>query len=654
MRYRGRVGAIAAALAVSGGAIAASTAAAGGAHGHSGAGRHAKTAEAASTTPIKHVVVIFQENVSFDHYFGTYPQAANSDGQPFKAAKNTPAVDGLPPATAESLSPALRHKEDLRFSNLNSASPQRLDSSATGLQNSAGGQLTCDQDHNYSDEQQAFDGGKMDRFVQSVGQAKGTSPFGTACNPAQVMDYYDGNTVTGLWNYAQHFSMSDNSYGTSFGPSAPGAVNLVAGDTGEVDTEHLANSPSIATSTKPNADLTENGLGGYALTSDAQPYWDDCSTRDAVAMKGTNIGDELNEKGLSWGWFQGGFRPNQSYPEALAATGHAGQPTSEFKPDEFSSYYEGAEHRPAHSSNQSNCSTVHPVGIALGGTGQWGYKDDYIPHHEPFQYYASTANPHHLTIPTNGSGQDTLAGLQSIGHDTQSYVEGKPQFNTPNHNYDTSDFNQLLEAINKGEMPASALPNVSFLKAPGWQDGHAAYSDPADEQAFITSVINELERSPDWKSTAVFVSYDDSDGWYDHAYSGVTNPSLSPADNLTNTSFTVSSTGTSGQCGPSPQTTAPLAGEQGRCGLGPRLPLLLISPFAKKNAVDHNLSNQASMINFVEYNWGLPGIPGSVDQAEATTDASEGVPFDLAGMFQLSGRKAGKLFLNPATGQKQP
>ena len=48
-------------------------------HGHGGP-PVAKTA-----TPIKHVVVIFQENVSFDHYFGTYPNAANTDGQPFSA-----------------------------------------------------------------------------------------------------------------------------------------------------------------------------------------------------------------------------------------------------------------------------------------------------------------------------------------------------------------------------------------------------------------------------------------------------------------------------------------------------------------------------------------------------------------------------------------
>jgi phospholipase C len=651
-------GLLAAALALSGGGLLATQGAAAGQANDVTTRKLAKTSAGPSTTtPIKHVVVIFQENISFDHYFGTYPQAANTDGQRFKAAKGTPAVDGLTPATSESLPTSLRHSDNLLFSNPNAAQPQRLDSNATGLGGDAGGQLTCDQDHNYSDEQQSFDEGKMDRFVQSVGTASGTSPFGTPCNANQVMDYYDGNTVTGLWNYAQHYAMSDDSFGTTFGPSAPGAVNLVSGDTGEVDTSHEANSPSISTPTSPDADLTANGLGGFSLTSDAQPYWDDCSTRDAVAMKGTNIGDELNAAGLSWGWFEGGFRPSASYTEGLAATGHSGQPTSTFTPDEFSSYYASAEHRPAHSSNQGPCDAVHSVGVALGGTGQWGFKDDYIPHHEPFQFYASTANPHHLTVPSTGSGQDTLAGLQEIGHDTQSYVAGVPQFNTPNHNYDTSDFNQLVDAINRRELPDTALPDVSFLKAPGFQDGHAAYSDPADEQAFVTSTIDALMRSPDWKSTAVIVNYDDSDGWYDHVYSGVTNPSLSPADNLTNTSLSVPSTGTSQQCGGATQGTAetptPLAGEQGRCGFGPRLPMLVISPFAKKDAVDHDISDQASMINLIEYNWDLPGIPGSADQVLAGKDAAEGIPFDLAGMLEFSGKHAGKLFLNPTTGEKQ-
>jgi hypothetical protein len=104
--------------------------------------------------------------------------------------------------------------------------------------------------------------------------------------------------------------------------------------------------------------------------------------------------------------------------------------------------------------------------------------------------------------------------------------------------------------------------------APGYQDAHAAYSDPADAQQFVTNEINALERVPDWRSTAVIIAYDDSDGWYDHQYPGIQNPSLSPADNLTNTSFDVGKSGTSGQCGPNPQTRCGWAASRGAVASG--------------------------------------------------------------------------------------
>jgi phospholipase C len=629
-------------------------------------GQTKKTDPDATATPIKHVVVIFQENVSFDHYFGTYPNASGGDGQPFSARPGTPAVAGLTPATDASIPASLRHSSDLTtaLANPNADPPLRLDSSPDGLPGDAGGLETCDQDHNYSDEQQSFNGGLMNLFVQAVGQASGKTPNGAKpCAAATVMDYYDGNSTTALWNYAQHYSMSDNSFGTTFGPSAPGAINVVAGDTGGVDTAHEASSPSVATPTAPNADITPDGKGGFSLSGDAQPYYDDCSTRDAVALSGTNIGDELNADGLSWGWFQGGFRPTTGFAAAATATGHAGQPTSTFIPDEFKAAFTGKVLPPTSTNNtvagtvpsglgttsdQALCNAYHPIGTALGAHGDttstapWGWKDDYIAHHEPFQFYASTANPHHLPP----------ASLASIGDDTQTFVAGKPQFDTANHNYDMSDFDSLVSAINAGSLPASALPAVTFLKAPGYEDGHAQYSNPRDEQVFVTDEINALMKSPDWSSTVVFVNYDDSDGWYDHVYSGVTNPSLSVADNLTNTVSPVNAANpASGQCGPSPQTSAPLAGQQGRCGFGPRLPMIAISPCAAPDAVDHNISNQASIINFIEYNWKLPATPGSTDQIQKSTDAFEGVPFDLAGMFDFSSCDQPALPLNPTTGQ---
>ncbi|MGZ4543970.1 MAG: phospholipase C [Blastococcus sp.] len=586
-----------------------------------GSGTALAAQPARTGTPIQHLVVIYQENVSFDHYFGTYPKAANSSGQPFTAAPGTPAVNGLTPA--------------LLTANPNGVQPRRYDPSQTG------DVLTCDQDHNYNDEQRAFDNGKMDQFPQTVGTGGGKSPTGAPCVAGDVMNYYDGNAVTAMWNYAQHYAMSDNSFGTTFGPSSPGAINLASGNTGGVDMAHTANNPSIATAAKPNADLTPDGQGGYSLTSDAQPYWDDCSTRDAVAMTGTNIGDELNAKGLSWGWFEGGFRPTTSFSDAAAATGHAGQPTASFTPDEFKNA--GFNATVPHSSNQGICNAVHPVGAglpaALGtGTGQYGWKDDYIPHHEPFQYYASTANPHHLALPTGSNGAVPTSALRTIGTDTQHYAHGAPQFDTPNHNYDTSDFDQLVAGIGHGDLPPSALPAVSFLKAGGYQDGHAAYSDPLDEQQFIVNEINALQHTPAWKSTAVVIAYDDSDGWYDHAYSGVHNPSTSVADALTGT----------GACG----TGTPLAGQQGRCGYGARQPLLVISPWSKSNAVDHTLTDQSSITRFVEDNWGLPQIPGSFD---AVAGSLNGL-FDF-GAKQGRGNAYGNalnaqpLILDPITGR---
>ena len=91
-----------------------------------------------------------------------------------------------------------------------------------------------------------------------------------------------------------------------------------------------------------------------------------------------------------------------------------------------------------------------------------------------------------------------------------------------NHQYDIQDF---FAAVKAGNFPA-----VSFLKAPGYQDGHAGYSDPLDEQKFVVDVINFLQSQPDWSSTAVVINYDDSDGWYDHQLGQIVNTSATADD----------------------------------------------------------------------------------------------------------------------------
>ncbi len=495
-----------------------------------------------TATPIKHLVVIFQENISFDHYFGTYPNALNPEGEPrFVAAPGTPAVNGYTDALLYN-NPNFLNKA---LNGAGASNPFRLDRSEAA---------TADQDHDYTPEQEAFHGGLMDGFPKYTG-TPGPPPNGQTTN-ALVMGYYDGNTVTALWNYAQQYAMSDNSYDTTFGPSTPGAINLISGNTGGV----------IDSSSTGDAVVPDGGTG-LTLISDLDPIGDICSGTGQVRFGGQNIGDLLNARGITWGFFEGGFDLGKK--NADGSTG----------------------------CNRTTTSTVTNT-----------KKADYIPHHQPFQYYTSTANPKHLR-PTS---------TRMIGYDDQA-----------NHQYDTDDF---FAAVKSGNFPA-----VSFLKAPGYQDGHAGYSDPLDEQAFVVHVINFLQQqSRDWEHTAVIIAYDDSDGWYDHQMPPIVNQSSSEADALVAT----------GSCGDGTTALSSVTSQhaQGRCGYGPRLPLLVISPYAKHNYVDHNITDQSSILRFVEDNWvGGQRIEGSFDSRAGS----------LLGLFDFNHPQNQPFLLDESTGLPQ-
>jgi phospholipase C len=461
-----------------------------------------------ASAAIKHVVVIFGENISFDHYFGTYPVAANlpSNKSQFTAKTNTPVPVNLTSANLLSNNP------NRNILNLAGASnPFRLDIAQAA---------TADQDHDYGPEQMAFDNGKMDLFPLSVGTPNATTLSQSTGAPAVTattgltMGYYDGNTTTALWNYAQRYALNDHSYGTTFGPSTPGAINLVSGQTnGAVDTDN-----SGAT--------VADGQGGLTLNSDADPTGDLCSGSGTVSLTGKNIGDLLNAAKVTWGFFEGGFD--------LTVT---------------------------NSDGSTGCTRTTTSAITKTK------KVDYIPHHQPFQYYTSTQNLNHLR-PTS---------IAAIGSTDQA-----------NHQYDMHDFTDALAA---GNMPA-----VSFLKAPGYQDAHAGYSDPLDEQTFVVNVVNAIQQSSFWPSTAIIIAYDDSDGWYDHLFN-IVNGSTTAQDAFTSPGVCSTSTANGANALPGVATTQPV---QGRCGYGPRLPLMVISPWAQANYVDHTVTDQSSITKFIE------------------------------------------------------
>lgn len=462
---------------------------------------HDNAANFHTKTPIKYLVVIIPENRSFDHIFGTYPRALNPKGEPrFKAKKRTLPVNGLSQALLEH--------------NTNAHPPFRLARSEAE---------TSEPAHHYAQLQQEAHGGLLDRFVE-VNLGDITS-----------MGFYDGNTATALWNYAEHFAMSDNCFSTTMAPSSPGHINLVSGETHGAIPQDL----TLITGEVVVVDGT--------LIGDPDPAFDVCSISPTVELTGRNVGNLLNDKGITWGYFQGGFR---------------------------------------------DCSLTH-----VGSNGV--PVPDYSPHHQPFQYYRSTANPNHLP-PTS---------VRAIGHQDQA-----------NHQYDLIDFWAAAEEHH--------IPAVSFIKPPAYQDGHPKYSDILAFQTFLVETINQLQYLPEWKFMAVIVVWDDSGGWYDHVMPPIINQSHVPPDAL---------------LGPGDAGNPPPGAYQGRLAYGMRIPFLVISPYAKSNFVDHTVIDQTSVLKFIEDNWFLGRI------GDQSFDAVAG---SLKNLFDFRGSHRSRFTLNPDTGER--
>jgi phospholipase C len=335
------------------------------------------------------------------------------------------------------------------------------------------------------------------------------------------------------------------------------------GDSGAVYPATVAPCPASDKAATPTPGHPQP-QGAGTMYSDADPAFDVCSAGATIGMGGQNIGDLLNRAGTTWGWFQGGFADKNYVP---------GQPSTDKTP----------------------CNNAHTNITGASVT-------DYSAHHEPFEYYQSTANPQHLP-PTS---------ISMIGKQDQA-----------NHQYDVKDF---WAAAGNGNLPA-----VSYLKAARYQDGHAGYSDPLDEQTFIAQTINRLQKLSTWASTAVVIAYDDSDGWYDHQMGPITTQSQTPLDTLTGTG-----------CGTNP-TKVP-SGQQARCGVGPRQPLLVISPYAKTNYVDNTFTDQSSVVRFIEDNW-----LGGNRIGNGSTDAMAGA---LNNMFNWTAPSGSRLYLDPQTGER--
>jgi len=419
-------------------------------------------------SPIKHTIILYQENISFDHYFGTYGHGSN----------------GIPAGSM------LTHTDGVQT--WGPYAPTQLSGTTQSR--------TCDVDHNYSDMIRMVDHGVMDQFLQFGNDKTVTNPsssssstcpkFETVAAPGSGLTalanaYYTGTAgdpnapLQNYWRLASRYTLADNFFQGVYGPSTPGAEWLVS--------------------------ATNNTSG------DPNPIGDICDDYPASISPQDipNLGAEASAAGTSWAWFQGGF------------------------------------------------GTCTPTSV-----------NGYSAHHDPFQYFASTADLNH-----------------TFAFD--------PRMDYPQANRHQRDLSLLYAAL--AGSPSVSLPAISWVKAPQLEDGHPGYSGPALEDAFVGDLVARLQASPFWKDTALIIAFDETGGWWDH----VAPPDLGgPFANWVNGQPNLSGCQYPGIPGAA----------CGEAGLGPRMPVLVVSRFARQGFVDHDLLNTASLDRWVEWNHRLPAL----------------------------------------------
>lgn len=363
----------------------------------------AKTA--ALQTPIQHVVVVVLQDESFDRYFGIYPNAQNNHSEvAFHARPNTPKVAGF--------------SKELLEHNPNLSNPYRM----------APGQPTCDLGYGVIAQKRAYNHGLNNMFIWQENQGP-NAVSDDGCFAQSVMGYYDGNTLSALWQYAQHYALADHFFASEYATVTGGQIDIIAGV-----------NQGIIPKVLPGVSYKDELLGNNP------PRYDDGSKgRFKVSLNRTNIGNLLSAHQVSWGAFVGGFKSNSYRPDGTAV--------------------------------------MDKRVMNQAGSLVMAYESS----DDPFQYFASTANKHHLA-PSH---------LANIGKDGPEH-----------HQYDLSMLWWAAEH--------NLLPAVSFVFADHARNGHVGSSSPLDEQFFVRQVMSHLKASSQWSSTAVMLVWSSANGWYDH------------------------------------------------------------------------------------------------------------------------------------------
>jgi len=475
---------------------------------------------------IKYVFVIYQENGSFDSYFGTFPGA---NGLYSQTASATPGfvqsivnTDGTTGTVSPFLiGPALYAADTDDVDHSHARTVAKMD-----VQNGVA---------------------MMDQFAATEELKYYTPPANPSLQAKQMgeltMAYEDCDTVPLLWAYADRFALYDNIFESMTGPSTPGNLSIIGAQAGQTQ---WALHPTNTTATVP-------------LLLDDDPFWgspSDTST-NPLPVNPTDYPGYVTASNLTYATLPLSMLlstagtvtatdPSKAtdlvdVPDDVAFLSKLSQPAVA-----FAWYQEGFD--------KESTDTAGPVTAN-------GSHASYVTHHNGPQYFGYVANTPALRAELHGLG-DFFTAIQNTSLPKSGgvfYVKG--------------GYTNIM-----GITPADPDPTVqkNFLG----DDDHPAYSDAQISEAMVATTINAIANSPYWAQSAIIITWDDAEGDYDHVQPPIVNFG--------------------------PDKTA--------LSFGPRVPLILISPYAKLGYISHDQGSQASVVKFVDTVFGLPPLATLPDE----------------------------------------
>jgi phospholipase C len=500
---------------------------------------------------VKYVFVLYQENRSFDSYFGTFPGAEGLFSHPaaqtlgfYQPLINT---DG----SSTTIHPFRIGPQD-----------QCPDSNVNGVTSPA----TCyasdtdDIDHSHPRTVAKMDiqgsGPQMDQFA--VAEELKYSPTGNPSLKAKqmgelAMAYEDCDTVPLLWGYADKFVLFDHIFEAMTGPSTPGNLSIIGAQSGQ--TQWVRH---------PDQGYTDNGstVPGVPVMNDNDPFWgspsDPTPAANKMPVNPTDFPGYGTQINLTFATIPLTLEGGNLQKVVKADTNPADLDDVEDDVNFISSlkaatvpfgwYEEGYDKEPTD----------------LGPVDANGTHASYITHHNGPQYFGYISN--------NPKMRSQLHGLQDFFNAVEKktlpkqggvfYVKGGYQ----------NIFN--LKPVN----PDSTV-QTAFIG----DDDHPGYSDAQISEAMVAEAINKIAASPYWSQSAIIVTWDDSEGDYDHVPPPLR--TYGPDNSLINN--------------------------------GPRVPLLLISPYARTNYVAQAQGSQSSVVKFIDTVFNLPALALLPDELSA-------------------------------------